>query len=91
MTAQTRLSAKGQIVIPKDVRDRLGWLQGSELEVIETTDGVILRKKATRKKLSVDEALAQIHAKVQYDGPRIPVEDLSFSPAAYREWHDRQR
>ena len=44
MTAQTKLSAKGQVVIPKDVRDRLGWLQGSELEVVETGDSVILRR-----------------------------------------------
>jgi AbrB family looped-hinge helix DNA binding protein len=91
MTAQTKLSAKGQVVIPKGVRDRLGWPQGSELEVVETGDGVLLRKKQARKKLSVDEALAQIHAKVHYTGPRIAVEELGFASAAYRAWYEENR
>jgi AbrB family looped-hinge helix DNA binding protein len=91
VTAQTKLSAKGQVVIPKDVRDRLGWLQGSELEVVETGDGVLLRKKRERKKLTVDEALEQIRSKVKYRGPPIPVEELGFSASAYREWSSKKR
>jgi AbrB family looped-hinge helix DNA binding protein len=91
MTAQTKLSAKGQVVIPMDVRDRLGWSQGSALEVIETGEGVLLRRKRQRKKLTVDEALEQIAAKVHYDGPPLPVEDLGFSADVYRDWISRKR
>lgn len=79
MTAHTRLSAKGQIVIPKDVRDRLGWTQGSDLEVVETAGGVLLRRPPGRGKLSVLEAAEQLRTRFQYTGPPIPVERLSWS------------
>ena len=80
MNAQTRLSAKGQVVIPKEVRDRLGWPQGSELEVVETGDGVLLRRKKARMGLSVEEATARLRQIYQHKGPPIPVEQLNWSP-----------
>ncbi len=42
MNAQTRVSAKGQVVIPKDVRDRLHWAPGTPLDVIEKAGSVTL-------------------------------------------------
>ena len=79
MTAQTKLSAKGQIVIPKDVRDRLGLVEGTVFDVIATGDGIILRCPAERRKLSVQEALARIQKIYRYEGPPIPIERLSWS------------
>jgi AbrB family looped-hinge helix DNA binding protein len=40
----TRLSQRGQIVIPKDVRDRLGLKVGNKLIVVSVDDIVILQK-----------------------------------------------
>ena len=40
---KARLSGKGQIVLPKAVRDRRGWTAGSELVVEERPEGVLLR------------------------------------------------
>ncbi len=40
----TRVSDKGQVVIPKEIRDRLGMTEGSKLIVISTEDAVILQK-----------------------------------------------
>ena len=40
----TRVSDKGQVVIPKDIRDRLGMKEGSKLLVMATDDAVILQK-----------------------------------------------
>jgi AbrB family looped-hinge helix DNA binding protein len=43
--AKTRITTKGQVTIPKEVRDRLGLRPGDELEFIEE-DGVYrLRKR----------------------------------------------
>jgi AbrB family looped-hinge helix DNA binding protein len=91
MTAQTKLSAKGQVVIPKDVRDRLGWLQGVELELLDTGDGVLLRRKPERKRLTVEEATRKLRELVHYNGPPIPIERLSWSAEVDREYEQSQR
>jgi AbrB family looped-hinge helix DNA binding protein len=43
MLATTRLSSKGQVVIPEDVRDRLGLKPGSQFVVTGEGDVVILK------------------------------------------------
>jgi AbrB family looped-hinge helix DNA binding protein len=91
MTAHTRLSAKGQVVIPKDVRDRLGLVEGTVLDVIESADGVFLRKPPQRRKLTVEEALAQFREIFKWEGPPLPIERLSWSAEADREFEKRKR
>ena len=39
----TRLSTKGQIILPKALRDAHAWAPGTEFIVEETLDGVVLR------------------------------------------------
>jgi len=39
---KTRVSSKGQIVIPKSVRNRFHWKAGTVLEIEETERGVVL-------------------------------------------------
>jgi AbrB family looped-hinge helix DNA binding protein len=39
----TKVSSKGQVVLPKAVRDRRGWATGVELVVEERPEGVLLR------------------------------------------------
>jgi len=40
----TKVSSKGQIVIPQRVRRAQGIKEGDDLEVIEEEDGIFLRK-----------------------------------------------
>jgi AbrB family looped-hinge helix DNA binding protein len=82
MTAQTKLSAKGQVVIPKDVRDRLGLTQGTVFDVIERGDEVVLRVPSRRKTLTIEEAEARIRAVVTYRGPRISDEEITAAGPA---------
>jgi AbrB family looped-hinge helix DNA binding protein len=42
----TRLSSKGQVIIPKAVRKAHRWEAGQDLLVIDTGDGVLLKPKA---------------------------------------------
>lgn len=50
------MSAKGQIVIPKPVRERLNWNRGADLEIIETNEGVLLRaSQPQRERISIEE------------------------------------
>ena len=43
MNARTKLSSKGQLVIPKTVRDAHGWKEGTEFEFVENERGVLLQ------------------------------------------------
>ena len=40
----TKVSDKGQVVIPKEIRDKLKFTEGSKLLVIATEDAVILQR-----------------------------------------------
>ena len=40
---RTRLSAKGQMVLPKRIRDELGWQPGQEFQVDREGDRVVVR------------------------------------------------
>ena len=39
----TRLSTKGQVILPKTVREARAWPPGTEFSVEETAEGVLLR------------------------------------------------
>jgi AbrB family looped-hinge helix DNA binding protein len=39
----TRLSSKGQIVLPSSIRNAHQWLAGTEFQVHETPDGILLK------------------------------------------------
>jgi len=41
----TKLSSKGQVIIPKPVRTAHDWKIGQELVVIEMGDGILLRPR----------------------------------------------
>ena len=42
----TKLSSKGQIIIPKPIRTSHHWEAGQELVVIDHGDGILLKPKA---------------------------------------------
>jgi len=86
MNAKTKLSAKGQVVIPKDVRDHLGLKPGETLEVIETAGGVLLRPMHRKSGRPTAEILKSLRELTAHKGPPIPIERLGFpSPEAWRE------
>jgi AbrB family looped-hinge helix DNA binding protein len=82
MTAQTKLSAKGQVVIPKDVRDRLGLTEGMVFDVIQRGDEVVLRLPNQRKLVSLEEAEARIRAIFTYTGARVSDEEIAAAGPA---------
>ena len=87
MNAKTKLSAKGQVVIPKDVRDHLNLKPGQTLEVIETAGGVLLRAAPHKSGRTTEEVLGSLRELAsEYKGPSVPVERLGFpSPEDWRK------
>jgi len=45
LEATMKLGEKGQITIPKRLRDRFGLQKDSELEVVEGEGGILVRKR----------------------------------------------
>ena len=43
----TKVSDKGQVVIPKEIRDRLQFVPGTKLIVVATHDAVVLQRIET--------------------------------------------
>ena len=73
-TAMTRLSSKGQVVLPKALRDRKAWPPGTRLVVEETPEGVLLRAAPLFPPTTTDEVFGSL--KKYYDCPPISVEDM---------------
>lgn len=60
----TRLSSKGQVIIPKALRSAHKWNAGLELEVIDMGEGVLLRPKT----LFAESSLDQVAGTLKYTG-----------------------
>jgi AbrB family looped-hinge helix DNA binding protein len=43
MNARAKMSSKGQIVVPKSLRDAHGWGAGTEFEFVESGKGVLVQ------------------------------------------------
>jgi AbrB family looped-hinge helix DNA binding protein len=71
----TRLSSKGQIVLPAALRAARAWPPGTEFEVLETTDGLLLRPLATPSPFAATR-LQDVFGMANYAGPARSVEDM---------------
>ena len=49
-TETIKLSSKGQVVIPKAIREQLHWEAGIELTAIPAGDGIMLQPKPKKGK-----------------------------------------
>jgi len=68
----TRLSSKGQIILPKAVRETHHWEPGTDFSVEDTGDGVVLRPLKTTPATRLDQVVGCLHVK----GPARTVEEM---------------
>ena len=59
----TRLSTKGHIVLPKNIRDAKAWKPGTEFYVEETADGILLRPTPRFAESALDEIVGCLRSK----------------------------
>jgi AbrB family looped-hinge helix DNA binding protein len=55
---ETKLSSKGQVIIPKPIRSSHHWAAGQELVVIDVGDGVLLKPKTPFEETEVGDVAA---------------------------------
>lgn len=85
--ATITLSSKGQVVIPKEIRDELHWEAGTELTLVSSADGVTL--KAVPKKSGRN--LADLIGMLKYDGPPISTEELCEPVDCSDDWEESEK
>ena len=68
----TKLSSKGQVIIPKSFRTAHHWEHGQELIVINTVDGVLLKPKTPFLETSLDDVASCLN----YTGNPKSLEDM---------------
>ncbi|MGA3017171.1 MAG: AbrB/MazE/SpoVT family DNA-binding domain-containing protein [Bryobacteraceae bacterium] len=84
----TRLSTKGQIVLPKSVRTSHAWGPGTEFSVEETRDGILLRPARLFPRTTIDQVVGCL----RYKGKAKTLKQMEDGiRRAVIERHDRGR
>ena len=87
----TRLSSKGQIVLPKSVRENRHWPPGTEFAVEEIEEGVLL-KPVKQAKHFRSTTYEEVEGCLKYRGRPRTVKDMEEGIARItREGHVRGR
>ncbi len=69
----TTVSTKGQVILPKALRDARKWRPGTKLVVEETADGILLRAAPMFPATTIEEVFGSL----KYVGPPISIEDMN--------------
>lgn len=84
----TTVSTKGQVVLPKAVRDALRLRPGSRLIVEQKEDGVFLRAQPVATATKVEDVAGML----AWGGPPASVKDMDDAIAEHiRDQHARDR
>ena len=68
----TVISTKGQVILPKAIRDQRRWAAGTRLIVEDTPDGVLLRATPVFPETSIEAVFASL----KYSGPALTIEEM---------------
>lgn len=74
----TRLSSKGQVILPKSVRAAHHWEPGVEFTVEDAADGILLRPIKSNPATRLEDVIGCIG----YSGPAKTVEEMDAAIAA---------
>jgi AbrB family looped-hinge helix DNA binding protein len=94
MNARAKMSSKGQIVVPKPLRDAHGWGAGTEFEFVESGKGVLVQPveefDPRFPPITFEEFMAR---RIKYDGPPVSLEDMDRAvlEEAGRRWDAKNR
>ncbi len=82
----TRLSSKGQVIIPKALRTAHQWETGQELVAIDVGDGILLKPK----KPFAETSLEQVAGCLKYHGEPKTLEEFenAIQQGVMEQWHD---
>lgn len=84
-----KFSTKGQLVVPKQLRDAYDWTSGSAVEFIDEGDGVKIKPVAPKKRYTIDD----LYGITGYKGPPRTLEDMQrgIDEAMAERWARKSR
>jgi AbrB family looped-hinge helix DNA binding protein len=59
-SSQTRVSTKGQVILPKAIRDRRNWTPGTELTIEDRPEGVLLKASPRVAPTKVEDVFGRL-------------------------------
>ena len=74
---KTKLSSKGQVVLPRAVREAKAWRAGQLLEVVSTLEGVLLKPLKRFEAAALDEVVGCL----PYKGRRKSIAEMDAAIA----------
>lgn len=74
----TKVSTKGQVILPKAIRQRRRWEPGTRLVVEDTAEGVLLRVGSLFPATEIEEVFRWL----PYSGPAKSLEEMDAGVAA---------
>ncbi|MEI6208003.1 MAG: AbrB/MazE/SpoVT family DNA-binding domain-containing protein [Desulfuromonadales bacterium] len=69
---ETTLSSKGQIVIPRHIRENHGWKPGVRFSISEEGDVIVLKPAVSGKTTQLEDVIGC----AGYDGPKKSLADM---------------
>lgn len=73
----TTVSTKGQVILPKAIRDKRRWPSGTRLVVKDTPAGVLLTSEPLFPPTRVEDVVGML----KYNGPPISIEEMDAAVA----------
>ncbi len=84
----TTVSTKGQVILPKAIRDSRRWPAGTRLIVEETPVGVLLKAEPKLPPTRFED----VRGSLKYDGPPVSIEEMNEAVLAEAaRQHERSR
>jgi AbrB family looped-hinge helix DNA binding protein len=84
-TPTTRVSTKGQVILPKEIRDLRRWPPGTKLTVENTAEGVLLKAAPLFPPTRAED----VGGMLKYSGPPLTIEEMDAAVAAEARRHAR--
>jgi AbrB family looped-hinge helix DNA binding protein len=84
----TRLSTKGQLILPKEIRTSRAWGPGTEFIIEETKEGILLRPSSRFPRTTIDDVVGCL----KYKGKAATLAEMDAAIGReVKSRHDRGR
>lgn len=69
---RTTMSTKGQVIVPKELRELLDWKPGTRLKAEQTGNGVLFKTE----RIFPETTIEQVFGSLGYTGPTVSLEEM---------------